>query len=75
MSEEQAFRLLRRTPIEDMDRVYRAKFWEFYIDRSGFETWLEQHGWCRESFREEGTKYEERQREQFGIDIALYQEL
>jgi hypothetical protein len=64
MSEETLFRVLRRTPIKDMDIVYRSRFWEFYKDTDTYEKWLLDNGWNREDFIEEGNKYDIQMRKQ-----------
>jgi hypothetical protein len=57
-TEDDTFRVLKQTPIQDIDPIYRSRFWEFYSDREGYLEWLEEHGWNDKDFIKAGHEYE-----------------
>lgn len=61
-SENETFNRLRRVPIEQVDPVFREKFWDFYKDDVLFQEWLDTIGWKKDDLMREGRKYEERRR-------------
>lgn len=57
-SEEETFNALRRTPISELDPVYKTYFWHFYERPDVFQSWLNKHGWTEEEFTKAGNQYE-----------------
>jgi len=57
-NEEDTFRMLKRTPIRELDMEYRLRWSEFYQQRDTFWGWLERHGWTEKEFYEAGKQYE-----------------
>lgn len=62
MSEEDTFNTLRRTPISEMDPIYRDRCWVFLTDNNFFLKWLEVHGWDKETFFTAGNEYDKKRK-------------
>ena len=61
MNEDDTFNILRRTPIAELDHIYKARFWEFYSNDDVYKSWLLRHGWTDTDFMAAGKEYELRQ--------------
>lgn len=57
-SEDETFKLLRRVPIDQLDPIFRERFWEFYSDDKKFRAWLDSVGWEKDDFFREGSEFE-----------------
>lgn len=58
LTEDDTFRMLRRTPIADLDQEYRWRWSEFYQQKEIFSDWLAKHGWTAEEFYAAGKQFE-----------------
>ena len=67
MNEDDTFKKLRRTPIEELDPIYRERFWEFYANWDDlYPKWLSEHGWIDRDFVAAGKEHEQRQSRRSG---------
>lgn len=52
MNEDDTFRALRKTPIQNMNYEYTVRMWEFRTYPEIYAGWLAKNGWNDNSFRE-----------------------
>ena len=70
MNQDDTFKRLRRTPIEELDPIYRKRFWEFYTSSDEIYTkWLSEHGWTDRDFIAAGKEYERRESRRNDADL------
>ena len=61
MTEDDTFKRLRRTPMEELDPIYQDRFWEFFSDGSLYLSWLNEHGWNERDFIAAGKEHERKE--------------